>query len=354
VSRGLSRYVTEIGSVPTSNWFAPDRLTRPHQRTLVRMSSEDPRERRAAEAVGRALGRTLRRYETEPGGDDSLDYIDDENEAYEMKSVTPQEYEELRAQRSPWHGSRQLAMHWSILLLAPTMDDKFRPMPDFPNDDTATIAAIEADGFFTVTRKEEREAEWRKRYSGARVPIARIGKREATLLAQYLLVLEQGGITGTRGAVPRTDEERRALAEVHRLTRGAICMARPAPPGGGGIRIRVGWGYTREGDPNVLAFRIQAWLDSPLGANLALSLRQSRFASRHGVLTFESSEPEYWSAAEAGLAFVPSVDLALPPEIDVLWCLIGSVLLRYEREQGWRSFESVPDIAPVRPSSTSA
>jgi hypothetical protein len=101
---------------------------------------------------------------------------------YEMKSVTPQEYEELRAQRSPWHGSRQLAMHWSIPLLAPTMDDKFRPMPDFPDDDTATIAAIEADGFFTVTRKEEREAEWRKRYSGARVPIARIGKREAKLL----------------------------------------------------------------------------------------------------------------------------------------------------------------------------
>lgn len=120
------------------------------------MSTEDPRERRAAEAVGRALGRALRRYDTEPGGDDSLDYIDDENEAYEMKSVTPQEYEELRAQRSPWHGFRQLAMHWSILLLAPTMDDKFRPMPDFPDDDTGTIVAIEADGFFTVTRKEAR------------------------------------------------------------------------------------------------------------------------------------------------------------------------------------------------------
>jgi hypothetical protein len=317
------------------------------------MSSEDPRERRAAEAVGRALGRTLRRYETEPGGDDSLDYIDDEDEAYEMKSVTPQEYEELRAQRSPWHGSRQLAMQWSILLLAPTMDDMFRPMPDFPDDDTATIAAIEADGAFTVTRKAEREAEWRKRYSGGHVPIARIGKREAKLLEQDLLVLEQGGITSTRGAAPRTDEERRALAAVHRLTRGAICMAHPAPPGGGGIRIRVGWGYTREGDPNVLAFRIQAWLDSPLGANLALSLRQSRFARRHGVVTFESSEPEYWTAVEAGLAFVPTVDLTLPPEIDVLWCLVGPVLLRYDREQGWRSFDAVSDMAPVAPSSTS-
>lgn len=318
------------------------------------MSSEDHRERRAAEAVGRALGRTLRRYETDPGGDDSLDYIDDENEAYEMKSVTPREYEELRAQRSSWQASRQLAMQWSILLLAPTMDDKFRPIPDFPDDDTATVAAIEADGFFTVSRKEEREAEWRKRYSGGRVPIARIRKREAKLLEQYLLVLEQGGITGTRGALPRTEEERIALAEVHRLTGGAICMARPALPGGGGIRIRVGWGYTREGDPNVLAFRIQAWLDSPLGANLAHSLRQSRFARRHGVLTFDSSEPEYWSAAEAGLEFGPTVDLTLPPQIDVLWCLIGPVLLRYDREQGWQSFNAVSDIAPVGPSSVAA
>jgi hypothetical protein len=317
------------------------------------MSSEDHRERRATEAVGRVLERTLRRYEDEPDGDDSLDYIDDENEAYEMKSVTPEEYEELRAQRSRWHGSRQLAMQWSILLRAPTMDDKFRPMPDFPEDDAATITAIEADGVFRVTRKEEREAEWTARYSGSRVPIARIRKREAKLLEQNLLVLEQAGLTDTRGAVRLRDEERRAIAEVHRLTRGAICMARPAPPGGGGIRIKVGWGYIRENDPNVLAFRVQRWLDSPLGANLAYSLRQSRFARRHGVLTFESSEPEYWSAAEAGLAFVPTVHLTLPPEIDVLWCLIGPVLLCYDPEQGWRSFDAVSDMAPVKPSSTS-
>ncbi len=89
-------------------------------------------ERQAADAIGRALRRELRRYELEPGGDDTLDYIDEFNEVYEMKLVTPQEYETLRAQRTRSYPSSALAMQWSILLSAPTMDDKFRPMPDFP------------------------------------------------------------------------------------------------------------------------------------------------------------------------------------------------------------------------------
>lgn len=311
------------------------------------MSIEGHRERRAAEVIGCALGRTLRRFESEPGGDASLDYIDAENEVYEMKCVTPEEHEDLRALRSPWYGSRQLSMRWSILIQAPTMDDKFRPMPEFPDDDPATIAEIEADGVSTVTRKAEREARWVERYSGGPVPTAKLGKREAKRLEQHLLVLEQGGITATRSAARRTNEERRAVAEIHRLTRGAICMADPAPLGGGGIRIRVVWGYARDNDPNILALRIQAWLDSPLGANMTLSLRQYRFSRRHGVLIFESSEPEYWSAVEAGLAFVPSRDLTMPPEIDVLWCLIGPLLLRYDRDQGWRSFEAMPDLTPA-------
>ena len=73
--------------------------------------------------------------------------------------------------------------------------------------------------------------------------------------------------------------------------------------------------------------------------NLILSLRQTRFAKRHGVLTFDSSEPEYQSAIEAGTAFVPTVGLNLPSEIDVIWCLVGRVLLRYDAGVGWRSFD---------------
>jgi hypothetical protein len=72
-------------------------------------------------------------------------------------------------------------------------------------------------------------------------------------------------------------------------------------------------------------------------------LRQPKFARRHGVLSFDSSEPEYWSAEEAGLNFLPTVDLRLPPSVDVLWCLIGPVLLRYDAD-GWKSFEGAAPI----------
>ena len=295
-------------------------------------------ERQAAEAVGLVVGRELRRFELERGGDDSLDYIDDLNEVYEMKSVTPEEYEELRAQRTRSYPSSVLEMHWSILLEAPTMDDKFKPMPDFPDDDPMTIAAIEADGF-KVTRKAEREAAWRERYSGRRLAVPRIGKRESKLLEQNLLVLEQGEITSTRGAMARTPEQREAIRQIHILTHAAICMARPASNGDAGITIRVGWGYERNGDPDVLAFRVQAWLDSPLGSNLAHSLGQPRFARRHGVLSFDSSEPEFWSAHESGMDFVPTGDLALPRHVDVIWCVLGRVVLRYDAEHGWQSFD---------------
>jgi hypothetical protein len=313
----------------------------------VARSEEKHYERRAADAVGHALGRTLRRFATEPGGDDSLDYIDDLGEVYEMKLVTPQEYEALRGARGRWYPSGKLSMRWSFLILAPTMDDKFRPMPDFPDDDPTTIAGIEADGSFRVTRRAEREAEWQRQYAGGPLQIPRIGRREARILEEQLIVLEQGGITEARGAVPRTEGERTALAEIRRLTHGAVCMADSAPAGGGGIHIGVGWGSTRSGDPNVLAFRIQAWLDSPLGANLAHSLCQPRFKRRHGVLTFNSSEPEYWSAMESGVAFVPTTDLSLPPEIDTVWCLIGRVLLRFDPGLSWRAFETEPDISPA-------
>ena len=95
---------------------------------------------------------------------------------------------------------------------------------------------------------------------------------------------------------------------------------------------------------------IQAWIDSPLGANLADSLRQSRFARRHGVLTFDSSEPEYSERdGTGGTQFVPTTSLTLPPEIDMLWCLIGPVVLRYDGE-GWHSLEGPqPDITPATP-----
>lgn len=150
-------------------------------------------------------------------------------------------------------------------------------------------------------------------------------------------MLEQAGITNTREAEPRTREQVRALWAIRRLTRGAICMAHEPLRRGPGIEIKVDWGFERTGDPDTFAFRVQAWLDSDQSRKLRDSL-WPEFAKRHGVLSFDSSEPEYQSTQDAGATFLPIVELDLPPEVDVLWCLVGAVLLRYERATGWTAY----------------
>src|SRR5439155_8971677 len=114
----------------------------------------------------------------------------------------------------------KLMRRWSIAIEAPTMGDKFAPMPDYPEDDPSLIAQLEAQGF-SVQRKAERQAAWRVRVSGQRRPTPRIRELRAKL-EPHLLVLERGGITNTREAEPRTTEQRHALARVRHLTHGGI------------------------------------------------------------------------------------------------------------------------------------
>ena len=162
------------------------------------------------------------------------------------------------------------------------MGDKFAPTPDYPDPDAATIAAIEADGRFKVTPQgRARRGVGEVRHSGKPTPIARISNREMKLLEKHLLVLEQGGIDGTRGAIPPPIEERKALAEIQRLTRGAV-SPRPSrtawrrwdhDQGRLGVdsrgAIQMSWSFvSRLGSTR------------PLGANLAYSLRQPRFRAQ--------------------------------------------------------------------------
>lgn len=122
------------------------------------------------------------------------------------------------------------------------------------------------------------------------------------------------------------------------MTHRGICIAHtPSEHLVAGIAISLTYSHVRTGDPDTLAFRVQAWLDSPLSDNLRRSL-WSEFARRHGVLSFDGSEPEYQSAQEAGTSFVPTAALTLPSEVDVLWCLVGRLLLRCEDDRGWQSF----------------
>jgi len=48
--------------------------------------------------------------------------------------------------------------------------------------------------------------------------------------------------------------------------------------------------------------------------------------------------PKYESAQDAGATFVPALELSLPAEVDVLWCLVGSILLRYDAATGWTTY----------------
>ena len=162
-------------------------------------------------------------------------------------------------------------------------------MPDFPEDDPAQIAALLADGF-VVTPKAEREAGWAAQFAGQTRSTPRV-QRLPTALEPHLLALERAGVRNTRGAQPGTPEERHALAQISRLTHGAICLAHVPVDGRAGIELLLGYGYARTGLPDALAFRVQAWLDSDLSSNLRQSL-WPEFTTRHAVLVFDPSEPE--------------------------------------------------------------
>ncbi|MBA3374361.1 MAG: hypothetical protein H0U00_00835 [Actinobacteria bacterium] len=296
------------------------------------MASESQENARAV--LERILKRPLIDFKPDPRRP-SPDYTDEHDEAFEMKRVTSEELLRLgdQVRSEEFYASMTLSLRWAVAIKAPTLYDKFRAMPPFPDDDEATIAAIETDGM-RVVRKAEREAEHRAHFAGQTRETPRI-RDLGRELEPHLFVLESAGITNTRGAEWRTPEVRRALAEVRRLTHDAICLAHePSEHFGPGIAISLTGGYVRTGDPDTLAARVHGWLDSPLSNNLRESLWPD-FTRRHGVLSFDSSEPEYQSAQDAGATFLPTLELDLPAEVDVLWCVVGGVLLRYAPATGW-------------------
>lgn len=298
---------------------------------------ESSSERVAREALESVLGRQLTRFRTQSGRP-TPDYADELHEAFEMKELTSEEFRRLRAQTQEegWFTSQKLAKRWSVLIEAPTLADKFRPVPNFPADDPQQIADLEAQGF-TVMRKAEGEVQWAARFAGQLLRTPRI-RGLARALEEHLNLLEQAGITDTRTARSTTNDLRHALTEISQLTHGAICMATEPFGGQAGIQLSLGFGYMRTGRADVIAFRVQGWLDSELSFNLRRSLGPE-FSSRHGVLIFDPSEPEYWSAQEIDGDFLPATHLNLPSEIDVLWCIVGQRVLRFEPALGWQSFE---------------
>lgn len=299
---------------------------------------ESPSELRAREVLEPVLGFPLRRFApgVEHTGRLSPDYEDDSGAAYEVKEVTSEVFRELAAlvRRERFRASVGLTSRWRVVIPAPTLDDRFRPTPSYPAETPERIAALEADGF-TVTRNAAREAAWRESHSGRERRKLRL-RHLAADIEPDLEILEQAGILNTREGHATSEKESMALARVRKRTRGAICIGQHPcgePPG---VELVFGYGYSRTGADD-FAYRVQAWLDSHLSANLRGSL-WPQATRRHGVLVFDSTEPAFSSMRRhASQSPAPLIDLDLPPEIDVLWCLLSQSVLQFEQGCGWKT-----------------
>lgn len=277
-----------------------------------------------------------------------MDYrLPDGSVGVEVKRITDSIYNELTNAfgRGDHLDSSVLAGRWTVMIDRPTLSTSLEPVPRFPDDDDATISELEAVGM-TVQRKAEREAEWRATHPGPR----RLSPRLARLgpdLESHLAVFENYGIRSTRGLYPygQPEDLAAAVVAISRRTCGAI-RHRHEPSSGQspGVDIALASGYVRTGRADTMVGRIQLWLESDLSKNLRHSLaNEPPGAERHAVLCFDAStEPEFIAASEQGTDFCPTADLQLPPEIHVLWFLLGPVACRYTPGAGWRSYDSPP------------
>lgn len=305
----------------------------PHDETLEEL--------RARALFERELGRSLNRIA--PGSTPTVDYrLPDGSVGLEVKRITNELYNDLTSAfgRANRLDSSAVGGRWTVMVERPTLSTSLDPSPRFPPDDEALFADLERDGF-VVQRRADRIAEWRASHPGPKTRSPRLVRLGGDL-EPHLAVLEQHGIGSTRGARPfgQPEDLASALSAIYRRTNGALCH-RHEPLAGQqpGVDVALSSGYTRTGRADTVVGRIDLWLNSELSANLRASLlNEPHGTERHAVLVFDANtEPEHVSAAEQGIAFCPSVELQLPPEIDVLWFILGDVACRYAATSGWRS-----------------
>jgi hypothetical protein len=165
-------------------------------------------------------------------------------------------------------------------------------------------------------------------------------------LVEHLAVLETHGVDRSTPPLPpplMAPDLARALLRIAERTHNAD-LYRTAGPGPGSVRIVLGSAYVRTGSADTLASRVQLWLESDLSTKLRKSLaNEPSGTDRHAVLVFDrATEPEYRSADEQGLSYLPTVPLALPDVIDTIWLVLDPVALRYSPATGWTSSNVPP------------
>lgn len=301
---------------------------------------EDAAELAARAVLEREFGCPLVRIA--PAAVPTVDYRTmDPARGVEVKQITSEAYRDLSAAfRASRHwDSKILTERWSVLIERPTLSTVLAPMPRFPDDDLDLIAHYEASGM-RVQRKAEREAEWRACHPGPKQVTPRL-KDLGRDLESHLAVLEQNGVSCTRGAwsVGTDEDVRRALWLIAARTGDAICMRHELlAEQRTGVDVHLSSGYVRTEQADTVVERIELWFASDDSANLKASLANEEHGERHAVLIFDSyTEPEYETVTKQGLAFCPTSGLSLPYEVDVLWFILGPVACSFCAAKGWRT-----------------
>jgi len=299
---------------------------------------EDAAELAARALLEREFGCPLIRIA--PAAVPTVDYrTADPARGVEVKQITSEAYRDLSAaSRTGRHwDSTILTGRWSVLVERPTLSTVLAPMPRFPDDDLDLIAHYEASGM-RVQRKADREAEWRARHPGPRQATPRL-KDLGRDVEAHLAVLEQVGISCTRGAWSVHEDVRRTLLFIAKRTGDAICMrhellADQRP----GVDAYLSSGYVRTERADTIVQRIELWVASDDSANLKTSLANEERGERHAVLVFDAhTEPEHETATKQGPAFRPAAEPSLPEEIDVLWFILGPIACSFSSADGWRT-----------------
>lgn len=308
--------------------------------------NESATELAARRHLERILRRPLHRVTPDeaPSADYTFDLGEDRVAAVEVKEIVSSDWRHLSAGFEKQETERvtdELRLHWRVVLPGEIAAERLVPVPGFPADDQERIAALEAQGYGAV-RRAERVAEFESRREESPAPLMIKGLIDA--LVPDLQVLEDRGIRTTRGDIPADEEGSSAWWRIDSRTRGAICTGGEARPEAGmpaGVFLVLSYGYTRTGRADTITDRIDAWL-STKRRKLIEALSRSEYSERHAVLVFDSTEPELRSSEESN-SFVPSRGLALPPEVDILWVVLGSRVLHYSLTDGWK--ECVPEMS---------
>jgi hypothetical protein len=304
--------------------------------------TESASEQFAKATLERTLGTNLQRVIED--GSPSPDYkftTSDGLAAVEVKELASPDWLILQDGFSKYDTERvtsDLSMHWQVSLPAEVTAERLAPTPEFPEDNEAEIARLEATGLM-VQRKAERIAEFERRRQETPKPVRLKGMIDG--LIPDLQVLEARGITSTRGPMPSDPAGVQAWWRIAGCTRNAICLASPANPAAGlhsGVFLSMSYGYVRTSRADTIADRIQTWLDTESrSGNLVASLDRGEYDQGHAVLVFDGLEPESWPAQDAD-TFLPTRPLNLPEPVDVVWALVGTCTLRYSSEDGWHEY----------------